>query len=303
MRLGDELQEQEIRPDRGAVIEWPLYELRNSAFFGGTMRREELRRWTWNEQEGNDSVDKLIGSGEVLESGGMVTLAGMQQLFEKQPAMQRNAEELMGFGLSFLRELRLRCPEIMLCGISGSVSYGCSNRTDDVDIVLVARDGALWRAIAKALLLARRIRGQRKGSPVLCLSYCMDETAFRREAEGHRSRLFARDFLRLRTEGDSALYIDTLSSNRWMRDYYPKAYDEKLRTCNAPDEKSALAVSRGDYMHFVVIGTYLRAAAGFRNARFRRLGESAREFSAIVRRDRCIYESRKWKMLEESLPV
>lgn len=282
-----------------------LSELGHSAAFGGVMEREEAQKWTWGEAGGagfDSSLNELLRKGRVLEKNGLLTLGGMQHLFEQSEMRKMAAEKRLSFGRSFIGEISLQCPELLLGGVSGSVSYNSSGPEDDVDILLITEDGRLWKVIANALIEARRIRKTNPDAPILCLSYCMEETAFQSEALSHRSRLFARDFLRLKTETGFSLYSKILRDCTWMRTFYPAMFDERIgmefkENERRREEQSSLM----NTLSYVSVGSYLSIAAMIRNHAFRNEGKGHKEFRAVIRRDRCIYESVKWKRLEKSL--
>ncbi len=291
------------RPEEKESEAGIVQELGHSASFGGVMGREETLMWAWSEvadDGAEDSLERLVSNGKVLEKNGLLTVAGMEHLFERYGDRRISAQKRLEFGVMFLDRLRRVCPDILMAGVSGSVSYGSSGEHDDVDILLITRNGSLWRVLLQALLEARAIRKMSPGSPTLCLCYSMEETAFRKEAECHRSRLFARDFLRLRTVVGGETYRRILADSEWMRDYYPRMFDERI---SETQKQAALrdSTGKGNYMEYIALGGYLAIAAAFRNARFRRDGQTDRLFRAVIGKDRCIYESVKWKKLEENL--
>ena len=281
-----------------------LTELGHSAAFGSVMEMEEAQKWSWKEigDAGfNSSLNELLRMGRVIEKDGRLTLGGMQHLFEHSERRKMAAEDRLRFGQSFIRKIGSQCPELLLGGVSGSVSYNSSGPDDDVDILLITEDGSLWKVLADALIEARRIRKTNPDAPILCLSYCMEETAFRSEALSHRSRLFARDFLRLKAETGLSLYRKILRDSSWMRTFYPAMFDE--RSCQEFMESEERRTERSrslNTLYYVSIGGYLSIAAMVRNHAFRREGKRHKEFRARIRRDRCIYESLKWKRLEKS---
>lgn len=266
--------------------------------------REEALRWTWHGDLGmegaEDSVDEMVRDGRILEQNGLLTLPGMGHLFGLSRERMLAAERRLEYGKQFLASVTRLCPEILMSGISGSVSYGAAGKEDDVDILLVTRTGTLWSVLRKVLLQARMLRREGSGSPTLCLSYCVDEDTFRREAREHRSRLFARDFLRLKTVTGVAFYSKVMSECRWIRNFYPIVYDEKISASNEYEQPDLQSTVSRNKINYLAVGGYLKLAAAFRNLRFRIKGQESRRFRAIIGENRCIYESVKWKRLEDS---
>ncbi len=284
-----------------------LSELGHSAAFGGVMDRDEALKWSWSENRDGKisaSLDRLLGNGSIMEKEGFLTLAGMEHLFLEGAERRTAARKGLLLGLSFIEKLRDLCPELLLGGVSGSVSYGSSATGDDVDIIMITENGTLWKVLKCALLEARRIRRARPDLPILCLSYCMDAGPFSEEALNHRSRLFARDFLRMKTGVGRAFYVRTLKECSWMRDFYPAVYDERLNDAPVLEDKGDIRPRRTwNGITYITLGSYLMLAAHVRNSRFRRQGNEHSAFKAVIAGDRCIYVSDKWKSLEESLTI
>lgn len=290
--------------DSSRNVEGLIQELEHSASFGCVIPREEAVRWAWSADMGKagmeTSVDEMVRDGRILEQNGQLTLPGMDHLFDQTTERRAAAQRRLEYGSAFLAGMTRLCPEILMSGISGSVSYGGAARGDDVDILLVTRRDMLWCVLRKLLLQARRLRRERPDMPVLCLSYCVDEDTFWKEAREHRSRLFARDFLRLKTISGQSLYTRVLSECTWMREFYPVVFEER-RSANVEDAPTHAAPGKGwNMIDYLAVGGYLKLAAAIRNARFSLRGADSRRFRAVIREDRCIYESVKWKRLEDS---
>lgn len=308
MHPGDEL----VVTD-GSVIgaqcleEGLVSELSHSALCGSVMGREEALQWSWTEESRDDGaqervIDLLVKQGSILERNGQLTVAGMEHLFGASVNRRRAAGMRLSEGTAFLERLKSRSPELLLAGITGSVSYGSSADADDIDILLIARNGTLWKVLKKALREARDMRRRKPAMPTLCLSYCMEEKAFRREMLNHRTRLFARDFLRLKPVAGKGEYGRMLAECFWMKQFYPGAFGARMRECKeCADDGPSATGSRWNLLNYMAVGNYLRLAAAVRNARFRRDGAHHMLFRAIILPDRCIYESNKWKQLEASL--
>lgn len=281
-----------------------LSELGQSARFGGVMGRDEILRWSWYDAGVSDtgaSLDRLLRKGDVLERDGFLTVAGMGHLFASGNLGRERAGRRLRTGACFIEELSSSCPGVMMAGVSGSVSYGTSRKDDDIDILLITSGGSLWKVVKHALLEARRRRRIDPDMPVICLSYCMEYDSFRDEVASHRSRLFARDFLRLKTFTGAGVYRQLLSENGWIGDYYPRIYAERMKALEECSTRTQPSPCAADRLEYESVGSYLRLSALARNVLFRIRGRKDRAFRAIVRRDRCIYESGKWRELESGL--
>ncbi len=245
------------------------------------------------------AIEALERSGRIVIEGGEIALHGHGDVSGSALERRKRAGDYLSFGRAFLESVTPSVPDVIMAGICGSVSYGSAGPADDVDIILICRNGALWSVMKKVLLRARALRKKEPWRPVICLSYCADDAAFREEAANHRTGLFASDCLNIRVVKGEDYYLNVLSSNPWMRSRYPSTYDARV----GDGEKSATYVegqntfrNRLDYM---LVGNYLRAMARGRNMMFRLRGNEHALFTARIEKDRCVYASERWKRLEE----
>lgn len=282
------------------VSEFIETELKRASMFGSALTLDQLNYWKWYDIEPLEierELAELCSRGRVVTDGSRYTLSSAAHLLESSDERIKRAQAASAAGRKLLSEIIQECSGILFCGISGSVSYGSSGSTDDIDIVLVTADGHLWQNLRKALLMARRsMRGEFRDR-LFCFSYCMERSAFESECSMHRTRLFASDFLHIDVVAGMEYYSDVLIRCEWMGQYYPHAYRSRMtRSCNGHN----MGGQGDDRLDYLLVGSYLKLWALARNANYRIRGMESQAFDAVITRDRCIYASRKWRMLEDS---
>ena len=246
-----------------------------------------------------DAVDALKRKGRILVEKGEIALRQQSVVTGDAIDRRKRAEDYMSFGTAFLENVLPSVPGVIMAGICGSVSYGSALPGDDVDIVLVCRNGSLWTAMKKVLLAARALRKRDAARPVICLSYCADDSAFREEAGSHRTRLYASDFLNIRVVAGRAYYQNVLASSGWMRSCYPHTYAARAAEAGGSEAQVGQQSTVHDRLDYLLVGNYLNVMAGMRNIIFRLRGKGDRAFTARIERDRCVYASDRWGRLEK----
>jgi hypothetical protein len=285
-----------------------LQELKKSAFCGYSSTIGFLQKKLGTDDKNSriaclDAINSLVAQGKLVKREEEITLAERPDILGSWKECNARAIYRQEFASSFLKNALSESADVLMAGISGSVSYETAREDDDVDIIVIARDGTLWTVLWRLLLEARRTRKSFPDGPIICLSYCMEDTPFRKEAGMHRTRLFASDFLNTRVVSGMAYYKDVLRENSWMADFYPAGYARVTgRTAESDGEErqnTAPAGGRWNGVKYRVAGTYLRMFARARNLLFSIKGMDDCRFRANIAGDRCIYESSKWSHLEK----
>ncbi|MBX8631789.1 MAG: hypothetical protein KIY12_01920 [Thermoplasmata archaeon] len=279
-----------------------ISELRYSSFCGYSASIDDIQNRLCGAdreliQHCSNAITSLLNEGAIKFDGKALSLSADGSTARNYLDDRRRAEERYRFASQFLNDALADIPDVLLAGIGGSVSYGTAREDDDVDIVIVSRDGALWNVLWRLLLDARKTRKGSPDKPLLCFSYCIEDSAFRVETATHRSRLFASDFLNMKVVKGEGYYAEILRENEWMASYYP-GYYRRARTGSKGGPAPSAMKTRPDVTKYAVAGTYLKLSATVRNILFRLRGMNDSDFSAIIRHDRCIYQSSKWKRLE-----
>ncbi|MCL5253644.1 MAG: hypothetical protein M1351_06110 [Candidatus Thermoplasmatota archaeon] len=285
-----------------------MQELKNSAFCGFSSTIDFLQKKLGPDDEKfkkvyRDAINSLVEQGKLVIREEEITLAERFDILGSWKESSNRAKYRYDFASSFLKNVLSCSTDVLTAGISGSVSYDSAGENDDVDIIVIAKDGTLWTVLWKLLLEARKKRKLFPGGPIICLSYCMEDTPFRKEAEKHRTRLFASDFLNTKVVMGMPYFKEVLMDNSWMADFYPRSYARLAGITVDPDcmENQATASVKGKWngIKYLVAGTYLGMFARVRNLRFSISGMSHSKFKANIAVDRCIYESSKWNHLEK----
>lgn len=242
----------------------PIDELASLLPPEGRMSETELARWL----AGRPELAELRG-GWAFAPG----RAGAEFLERRERAegFVRAARELVE------GPLRGTLPWLRCVGITGSTAYGSADAADDLDFLIVARDGYLWLAVLRIYLAVRRPARNGGGAPRprLCFNYVRDDATVRAEFAAARDRLFAREALTARILEGDAYYADLLASASWIGDHLPVVYARRRRGPgpSAPTPPRApWLVRAANAAAFFAIATYLQVVGLRRNARLRRDG-------------------------------
>ena len=122
---------------------------------------------------------------------------------------------------------------IVALGISGSVAAGVNEETGDVDLILIARAGHVWRARALAIHLEHHAPGGHR----ICPNMVLDE----RELRLRPSRYAARELAMVRPVSGIHTFNLLWEANPWATEYLPNAsirpsisYENVEESCRAP---------------------------------------------------------------------
>jgi len=251
---------------------------------------------------GEGALINLIEEGTLVHKDGMVTIHGHEELLDMRGKADGLLQEHLHIAEAFISRLTSG-RGILLAGISGSLSYETADRGSDIDILIVTRRGRLWISILRALLIARMMRSRRSDCPTICLSYCTDDAYFMQEVREHRSRLFASDFLHLKVIYGQDYYRNALQAGEWMASVYPLLYTGRRGDARIPaQERRGVSVAEQiiNNLLFILLGSYLKSLSIYRSWKFRKRKLFLSEFKAVLGTDRCIYESNKWRFLENN---
>lgn len=270
-----------------------------------------------------DEVSALMLAGEAFETqnlkrimavddrftlrGDLAVLRGKENLFESRPMRHRASQDSMKLARSFIGELARRCPYLKLAAVSGSVAYKNAAELDDIDIFLVTEPRRLWLAIFHALVLARiyNLKGFMDGKRVnFCLSYALDTRRCEKEFREHRTPLFAREVLSIRTLAGFNYYFSLITRNHWISKMFPRLF--KARWGDAPTEPAGdpqyAASSLGDLIDiflYMGLSRFLALKGLIRNLRYLKAGRTRDLFKVITAEDACMYNSRRYDEIEQ----
>ena len=193
---------------------------------------------------------------------------------------------------------------VRLLAVAGGNSYRRAGPRDDIDLFCVTAKDSLWVFMLRSLLLARLYRSSRKRTAPFCFSYALDERSAQEEFARARDGLFARDALMAHVIHGDGFYLSLIRASGWMNAYFPNLY--ALRTAGTGPtgrgDGAGIAQSRpadsilNSFLYYT-LGTYIRLKAFLLNGRYRKRGNTSAVFRATVSKDRCVYESNRYRRL------
>jgi hypothetical protein len=242
------------------------------------------------------SASYALESGWILEKGsGTVDptySAAAAMASEKRSAM--NVRQAADFAAVCV-DRRVR-----LLAVSGGNSYRRAGPGDDVDFFSVTANDSVWIFMLRSLILARIHGLRRKHSAPFCFSFVVEERKALSDFGRADDRLFARDALMARVLSGWGFYQSLLSQSGWMERYFPALYHQRVSGQTRPaSPETGQGNSVLNYFLYCSLGSYVRLKAFLLNARLRREGRVSAAFHADIGRDRCVYESNRYRRLRE----
>ena len=249
-------------------------------------------------------ISVFYGAGKEL-----VVQKGYEHLFSERTYRNDVSRRYLETAKTFANELIRRSCHVKLIGVCGSVAYGSSTSSDDVDILLVANRHRLWFSFSKALLLARVFKTKaliKRGKADFCLSYVQDEEHFEEEIMHHRTPLFAREFLSIHVFTGINYYATLLNRTKWMWQMFPRLHAAKLskrvgdKTSLSGEKPSRNRIFDAlDLFFYVIVRNYLLLKAFSLNLRYRKQRRMNDIFEVIITKGSCLYNSAKYRELEK----
>ncbi|MDA4121650.1 MAG: hypothetical protein OK456_00545 [Thaumarchaeota archaeon] len=193
--------------------------------------------------------------------------------------------------------------EVRLLAVSGGNSYDRAGPADDVDLFCVTNKDSMWLFMLRSLLLARAFRLLRRRTAPFCFSYVVEEERVRDDFARKEGGLFARDALMARVVHGQGFYGRLLRESPWMGAYFPTLYSKRAGEAVATEPQGAGPRRRGglraaaNSFLFYTVGSYIKLKAYFLNGKYRRVGNISAVFRADIGKDRCVYESNRYRRL------
>jgi hypothetical protein len=246
----------------------------------------------------NSFIQGRLG-GLVVSKENFVTTSATSKLIESTIAKRMVSMKKIFAVKEFLSSHPSLFGDVLIAAVSGSTSYGSSDTDDDVDVMLVTKNGKLWTTLFKTLLFLRTrkiVFHSPKNRIEFCFSMVATAQGFKDFLENTKNALVARELLYLKPVKGEGLLMSVLSGCSWIRRYYP-------RFKPATNEEPAFDVSTKklglvESLAFNIVGSYLCFVARLRNAHFRSSGRPADVFEVIKSVDMLIYESNRYKALK-----
>ncbi|MGC2034727.1 MAG: hypothetical protein WA761_04685 [Thermoplasmata archaeon] len=257
---------------------------------GVEMPSEQLRRWlpaeaTPSEEELNGWIREWRSSRSV--SGGVPPGADTRpddgRTAERR---ERGSRYLERAHQIVLGPLAPALPLTMSIGVTGSSAYGEPEAGDDLDFMVITKDGALWVFLLMTFVRLRLVRpmaGSGPG-PAPCFNYLMEDAAAREEFGRPRGFLFAREALTTRAITGGSYYRGLLKGSRWLEMEVPGAWEEYTASEGMGPSKvrvpSAIRAING--VLFPVVAAFQQAKSLFRNHQLRRSGRTEECFRTVT---------------------
>lgn len=243
----------------------------------------------------------------------LVVQRGYEHLFAERAPREISSKRDLEIAKSFGNQLVLRCrpPYLKFIAVSGSVAYNSATKSDDIDLILVARKNRLWLSILKTLLLARafKIKARIEGEKIeICLSYAQEKIQFEEKLRRHKTLLFAREFMSIQVLTGFNYYRALLEKTSWVRHMFPRLHASKMLELEQKQdqmlcvEKKSVA-SFNDALNlliYAVLRYYLSFKAFLLNIRYRSQHKIRDLFEANITRDSFVYSSRKYQEIEKA---
>ncbi len=208
--------------------------------------------WFWLPKEASLKdifweLNDLIDRGLVFYQEPFYFL-GSETIIGRRCRRERTSEQKLVRAKIIARELIL-LPWVDLVAISGNLAMKSAGEGDDIDLLILAQSGCLYRARLASILLTellgqRRRPGQKQAPDKVCLNIFLEANNLVLPKDRH-DFYTAHEALQLAPIiGNNNLYRRFLVDNDWLIDYLPQAYQnrlEKLFFINSPasDNKRA----------------------------------------------------------------
>lgn len=235
---------------------------------------------------------------DLLASGGMVTYRNREDLvYESRLRMEHSRKRIENVR-QFVRTHPKLFRNVLVVAVSGSTSYLSSAPSDDLDLLIVTRDGKLWITLL-SLLVYLRVR--KTLAPVLgklhdyCLSLSFTKSGFRHFLETSRSPLTARELINLRIIRGADWMAEAVNECKWIREYYPTI---SLGQGSGSFENDTRSTSTQENLIHAFLSRYLKFIAAIRNLLFLANGLTARVFRVLENPEMLMYESAKYESLK-----
>jgi hypothetical protein len=257
---------------------------------GVEMPSEQLRRWlpaeaTPSEEELNGWIREWRSSRSV--PGGVLlgpsTAPDDSRTAERKERGSRFLERARQIVLG---PLAPAIPLTLSIGVTGSSAYGQPEAGDDLDFMVITKDGALWVFLLITFVRLRlgRPRAGADPDPAPCFNYLMEDAAAREEFGRPRGFLFAREALTTRAITGGSYYRGLLKGSRWLETEVPGAWQEYTASGGTGPSKvrAPVSIRALNGVLFPVVAAYQQAKSLFRNHQLRRSGRRVECFRTVT---------------------
>lgn len=258
----------------------------------GAPTAEGIDSWIRSHAPDRPIVDGVVYPGAIAS-----TLEPSQRRHARAAEFLRRASE------AFPAPMRVSDRWLRCVGVTGSVAYGSAEHEDDLDLLVVARRGAVWFFLG-GLFLLRRLRpgtAEPGGPRQWCFNYVVDDVEFMRDYATYRGLLFAREALTVKLLSGEEFYRGVLGTSRWLEEEAPRLLSRWKEGDRFPppptSERAPWPVRLLNVPFFFAVATYLQMAGLVRNRRAIREGLSDQEFRTTTAPGRLTYASQRFRRL------
>jgi hypothetical protein len=253
----------------------------------GPRSPDEIQAWLAR----HPAHGRVVGD-RVVHAGSRRSEAVLSERRARGERYLREAEGLWDGALGRARSF------VLTANVTGSTAYGEPEAGDDLDFMVVARNGAVWAFLAYAFL-ALRLR-RRPGSASPCFNYVLDRSTAEAEFRQSRGVLFAREALSARPVLGGSYYRSLVSTASWMSAELPRLYARWAGPEDRSPDRSRPAAWPVRVLNaaiFPLLASYLQLQGLVRNRRLARAGEGASAFRTVTTVGRLAYESVEFERL------
>lgn len=171
--------------------------------------------------------------------------------------------------------------------VTGSTAYQEPASGDDLDFMVVTRDGSAWAFLLYSFLVLRLQRAVKPPPGAdWCLNFVLDASRVRETYSAPQGFLFAREALTARPISGVSFYRGLLLQAAWMREELPRMFDRW--TADGPQadpgaHRAPLWIRIANFGAFPFLATYLHLVTLYRNHRLRTSGHDESCFDTVTR--------------------
>ncbi len=162
-----------------------------------------------------NDLEGLIRRGYVAQASGFCFIPGRKASIEARLGKMKKAEKYLKVAFRFSR-LIFRHPFVRAVFITGSLSKRSVTRKDDIDFFVITEPGRLW--ICKTLLMIFKKVFLLNSKKYFCINYFIDSDNLEIP---DRNFFTAVELVYLRPLQNPALYMEFMSRNSWIHDFFP----------------------------------------------------------------------------------
>jgi hypothetical protein len=201
---------------------------------------------------GNFQKKLLALSARVSKKEGFYFLKGREKIVAIRKKRERWSKEKLKIAHRVAKWLRL-IPTIKMVGVTGALAMNNSDKSDDIDLLIVTRGNRLWLTRLATVLLVelmanRRHPGDKEVADKICLNMFLDEDHLG-VPKKEQDLFSAHEVCQLKPIWDrDGTYQKFLKGNRWVEKYLPNVIKFKVQS-----SKSKIIVQNSKLFSFLIL--------------------------------------------------